>query len=70
MGGGRFEVVPGAHAPDLREPIARAAGAAGLLVRELTRRQPTLEQVFMQVIESGSAGAGASGATGKKGVAA
>jgi hypothetical protein len=49
---GRFEVSPAADAADLREPIARAAAGSGLLVRELSRARPTLEQVFMNVINA------------------
>lgn len=47
----RFEVSPTEHAPDLREPIARACASAGLLVRELSRAPSSLEQVFLRVIE-------------------
>jgi hypothetical protein len=47
----RFSIVPHAGAPDLRQPIARACEGAGLLVSELHRVAPTLEQVFLSVIE-------------------
>lgn len=39
---------------DLREPVARAAAQAGLLVRELRRETPTLEQVFVRIVEQAS----------------
>jgi ABC-2 type transport system ATP-binding protein len=42
-------------APDLREQIAGAAQAAGLLVRELKREAATLERVFLSLVESASA---------------
>ena len=48
----RFIVTPKAGEGDLREPIARAIGVLGVVCRELRRAQPTLEQVFMRVIES------------------
>lgn len=40
-------------APDLREPIAAGALAAGILVRELRRETPSLEKVFVRLIEGG-----------------
>lgn len=48
----RFIVTPKGGQGDLREPIARAIGVLGVVCRELRRAQPTLEQVFMRVIES------------------
>jgi ABC-2 type transport system ATP-binding protein len=48
----RFIVTPAADAGDLREAIARSLASMGLLCRELRRTEPTLEQVFMRVIES------------------
>ena len=47
----RYELVPHGGAPDLRDAIAAACEKAGLMVRELHRRQATLEQVFLSVIE-------------------
>ncbi|MCW5764979.1 MAG: ATP-binding cassette domain-containing protein [Phycisphaeraceae bacterium] len=51
--GPAFTVLGGNDRADLREPIARAARDAGLLVRELSRRRPSLEQVFMSILERG-----------------
>jgi ABC-2 type transport system ATP-binding protein len=51
-GWARFVVMPQAEMGDLRESMARAMGALGVVCRELGRAQPTLEQVFMRVIES------------------
>ena len=48
----RFVVTPKPDQGDLREPIARAVGVLGVVCRELRRAQPTLEQVFMRVVES------------------
>lgn len=47
----RAEVTAAPGTPDLREAIARAAAGAGLLLTELARRQPSLEQVFLAVVE-------------------
>jgi ABC-2 type transport system ATP-binding protein len=44
-----FRVTAMSNAGDLREPIAAAALAAGVLVRELRREVPTLEQVFARL---------------------
>lgn len=52
--GAMLRVTPRADAGDLREPIARAAGAAGLLVLELRRQTPTLERVFLELIDTES----------------
>lgn len=52
----RLEVVPGPGAPDLRERIAEAASAAGVLVRELHRAAPTLEALFMRLIDPDRSG--------------
>lgn len=38
--------------PDPREAIARAASAAGILLRELHLESPTLERLFIDLIES------------------
>jgi len=51
----RFTVSPKPNAGDLREEIARAVGVLGIVCRELRRTQPTLEQVFIRVIESNDA---------------
>lgn len=48
--GPRWRLTPAPGAGDLREPIARAAVAAGLLVVELSRATPTLEHLFVRVI--------------------
>ncbi len=37
---------------DLRETIASAAAARGLLLRELRREAPTLERIFLQLIDA------------------
>ncbi len=50
-GGTRFTLTPKATAPDLREPLARAAHEAGLLVRELCRDAPSLEELFIRLID-------------------
>jgi len=39
-------------APDLREPLAGACADAGLFLREITRPRPTLEHVFMRLIQA------------------
>ena len=44
-------------APDLREPIAGALEDRGLFVRELTRITPTLEALFVHLIDQAGAGA-------------
>lgn len=48
----RFTVIPKPGVSDLREPLARALGVCGVVCREIRRPQATLEQVFMQVIET------------------
>lgn len=48
--GPRWRLSPAPGAGDLREPIARAAASAGLLVVELSRSTPTLEHLFVRVI--------------------
>ncbi len=40
------------EAGDLRETIAAAAAARGLLLRELRREAPTLERIFLQLIDA------------------
>lgn len=40
------------EAGDLRETIASAAAARGVLIRELRRETPTLERVFLQLIDA------------------
>ena len=39
-------------AGDLREPIAVAAGRAGALVRELHADKPSLERLFLRIMET------------------
>lgn len=48
----RIAVTARADAPDLREALAAAAATAGLVVRELSRRRPTLEAVFVRAVEA------------------
>jgi ABC-type multidrug transport system ATPase subunit len=48
-----------AGAPDLREPIAELARSSGWLVRSLSRRTPSLEEVFLEVLEGGGPPGGA-----------
>lgn len=48
----RYTVVPTHGTIDLGEAIAAAARDAGLLLRELHRERPSLEQVFMSILES------------------
>lgn len=43
-----------ATAPDLREAIAAGAMSAGILVRELRRETPSLEKVFVRLMEGGA----------------
>ncbi len=47
-----FTVLPKDDVADLREEIARSVVVLGLVCRELRRAQPTLEQVFLRVIET------------------
>lgn len=49
----RCSAVFEAGAPDQREAIARAAATAGLLVRELTARSATLEDVYLDLVSRG-----------------
>jgi len=62
--GPRWRLTPAAGTEDLREPIARAAVAAGLLVVELSRSTPTLEHLFVRVIAEADDSAPAAAATG------
>jgi len=48
---GVFTVSPEAGFMDLRETIAESARASGLLVRSLERERPSLERVFMELVE-------------------
>jgi len=48
----RYEITPTDDAPDLREPLAAATRDAGALVRELRRDAPTLEQIFIRLIDA------------------
>jgi hypothetical protein len=57
----RFVVMPAAETGDVRETIARLLGSLGVICRELRRAEPTLEQVFMRVIESDDRRAAAEG---------
>jgi ABC-2 type transport system ATP-binding protein len=54
-GWARLTVTSTTGAIDLREPLAVAAAGAQLTVRELHRESPTLEQLFLQVIEADDA---------------
>jgi ABC-2 type transport system ATP-binding protein len=47
----RFMVSPRRDTPDLREALLASAMKAGLRVREVQRATPTLEQVFMSLLE-------------------
>lgn len=47
----RAVVLAAPHAPDLREPIAGALEDRGLFVRELTRVTPSLESLFIHLID-------------------
>jgi ABC-2 type transport system ATP-binding protein len=49
-------ITPAPGAPDLREALAATAAAGSLAVRELRRETPSLERVFMELIESDNAG--------------
>lgn len=44
-------ISPRSGAPDLRQPAAAAAIAAGLPLRQVTRATPSLEQLFVRIIE-------------------
>jgi ABC-2 type transport system ATP-binding protein len=46
----RLSAAPGA--PDLREAIAAAAVDSGFIIRELRRELPTLERIFLEMIEA------------------
>lgn len=47
-----LSVTPEPSAGDLREAIARACAQGGVLVRELRRQAPGLEQVFLRLLEA------------------
>ena len=51
----RAVVLAAPGAPDLREPIAGALEDRGLFVRELTRVTPTLESLFIHLIDEAGA---------------
>lgn len=51
-GWARLSVRAAPAAGDLREPIARAAGEAGAVIRELRTEAPGLESVFLEIMES------------------
>jgi ABC-2 type transport system ATP-binding protein len=51
LGQGGLRVVPTGVGDDLREPIAVLAAQQGVLLTELHMLRPTLEQVFMRVIQ-------------------
>ena len=55
----RFRVQPAPDAPDLRETIGAAAHNANLIVREFSPERPTLERVFLDIIERQEAANGA-----------
>jgi ABC-2 type transport system ATP-binding protein len=48
----RFVVTPTSEVSDVREPIGLTLSSMGIPCRELRKAEPTLEQVFMRVIES------------------
>jgi ABC-2 type transport system ATP-binding protein len=50
-GWARLAISPFPDAADLRESLARAALQAGLVVRELRRDTPTLERLFIRLVE-------------------
>ncbi len=47
----RFVVTPTREVSDVREPIGITLSGMGVVCRELRKAEPTLEQVFMRVIE-------------------
>ena len=47
----RLAILPEPSHPDLRESIARTLSLGGILYRDLRRQMPTLEHLFMRVIE-------------------
>jgi ABC-2 type transport system ATP-binding protein len=51
----RMLITPAPAAPDLRQALAAAAIGAGAALRELSRQRPSLERVFLSLIESGAA---------------
>jgi len=59
----RLALLPEPTHPDLREAIARTLSIHGVLYRELRRQAPTLEQLFMRVIEQDGAPEAAEGGT-------
>lgn len=48
----RLVIMPEVTHPDLREPLSRTLSSATVLFRELRRQAPTLEQLFMRVIDA------------------
>ncbi|TVQ30640.1 MAG: ATP-binding cassette domain-containing protein [Phycisphaeraceae bacterium] len=48
----RYEIMPETDAPDLRERLASATQESGAIVRELRRDTPTLEQIFIRLIDA------------------
>ncbi|MBX3407516.1 MAG: ABC transporter ATP-binding protein [Phycisphaeraceae bacterium] len=58
----RLVVMPEVTHPDLREPLSRTLSSATVLFRELRRQAPTLEQLFMRVIDAETVPVGASNA--------
>jgi ABC-2 type transport system ATP-binding protein len=58
----RFSMQPAAVAGDLRERIGRVLSEQRLVTRELRAAQPTLEQVFLDIIETDAERAPAIGA--------
>ncbi|MCC7388924.1 MAG: ABC transporter ATP-binding protein [Phycisphaerales bacterium] len=51
-----IEVLP--SAPDPRPEIARQAAAAGVALRELREERPSIERLFLELVESGDGQAG------------
>jgi ABC-2 type transport system ATP-binding protein len=55
----RVRVFAHERTDDLRAPIAVALARESIVVRELTRESPSLERIFLQLIESEAPDAGA-----------
>ena len=57
-----WRLVPQRGAPDLREAIGRAVQAGGLGVRELRREVPSLERIYLELVEGDAPRVGESSA--------
>jgi hypothetical protein len=62
----RLALAPPAGAPDLRETIAVSLARAGATPRELRREAPTLEQLFLEIIEADDNGPAPGRANGRE----